>query len=85
MKSNNSSRKRKDLATLAIELSVIVNGSEMKLPDGTTIENLLKHLELDARLVAVEQNLEIIPKANYSRQRISAGDTLEIVHFVGGG
>ena len=57
----------------------------MELPDGTTIQNLLIQLELDPRLVAVERNLEIVPKANYTDQRIAAGDSIEIVHFVGGG
>ena len=57
----------------------------MELPDGATIQNLLTQLELDSRLVAVEQNLEIVPKSNYANQRILAGDTIEIVHFVGGG
>ena len=85
MKSSNSLKRRKVLATLANELKITVNGSAMELPDGATIENLLIQLELDARLVAVERNLEIVPKANYSAQKITSGDSIEIVHFVGGG
>jgi thiamine biosynthesis protein ThiS len=57
----------------------------MELEDGQTIQNLLAHLELDARLVAVERNLEIVPKSQYQNQTLSDGDTVEIVHFVGGG
>jgi thiamine biosynthesis protein ThiS len=57
----------------------------MKLSDGATIQDLLKLLEIDSRLVAVEQNLSIVTKSNYSQQRISDGDAIEIVHFVGGG
>ncbi len=57
----------------------------MELPYGITIETLLLELELDSRLVAVEQNLEIVPKAIYGERKISEGDNLEIVHFVGGG
>lgn len=57
----------------------------MELPYGITIENLLTQLELDARLVAVEQNFEIVPKSNYGERKILEGDKLEIVHFVGGG
>ena len=57
----------------------------MELQHGLTIENLLAHLELDARLVAVEVNLEIVSKTNYSAQKLSEGDRIEIVHFVGGG
>lgn len=57
----------------------------MELQDGITIENLLTQLELDARLVAVEQNLEIVPKADYAARTIREGDSIEIVQFVGGG
>ena len=57
----------------------------MEFPDGTTIDNLLSQLELDPRMLAVEQNLEIVHKADYSKRVIAAGDTIEIVHFVGGG
>jgi sulfur carrier protein len=57
----------------------------MELQHGLTIERLLAHLELDSHLVAVELNLEIISKADYRTQKISEGDTIEIVHFVGGG
>ena len=85
MKSSNLLKRRKVLATLANELKITVNGSAMELPDGATIENLLIQLELDARLVAVERNLEIVPKANYSAEKIAPGDSIEIVQFVGGG
>ena len=57
----------------------------MELQHGATIQNLLTQLELDYRLVAVEQNLEIVPKAKYAEKTISDGDAIEIVHFVGGG
>ena len=57
----------------------------MELQDGITIENLLAQLEIDLRLVAVEQNLEIVPKADYSTRLIREGDSIEIVQFVGGG
>jgi thiamine biosynthesis protein ThiS len=57
----------------------------MELQNGITIKNLLAQLELDVRLVAVEQNLEIVPKADYSTRLIREGDTIEIVQFVGGG
>ena len=57
----------------------------MELQDGITIENLLAQLEIDVRLVAVEQNLEIVPKTEYSTRSIGEGDSIEIVQFVGGG
>ena len=85
MKSSNSLKRRKVLATLVRKLNATVNGSAMELQDGITIENLLAQLEIDVRLVAVEQNLEIVPKADYSTRLIREGDAIEIVQFVGGG
>lgn len=57
----------------------------MELQKNITIANLLTELELEVRLVAVEQNLVIVPKSRYAEQTISDGDKIEIVHFVGGG
>jgi thiamine biosynthesis protein ThiS len=57
----------------------------MELEHGLTIQELLIRLELDPRLVAVELNLEIVPKARFAQQEIRQGDSIEIVHFVGGG
>ncbi|HEY4491929.1 MAG TPA: sulfur carrier protein ThiS [Acidobacteriota bacterium] len=66
-------------------LSVTVNGSKLDLPQRATILDLLRILEADPALVAVEQNLLIVPKAEFSSRRISDGDSIEVVHFVGGG
>jgi thiamine biosynthesis protein ThiS len=85
MKSSNSSKRKKVLAILVRKVKATVNGSAMELQDGITIENLLAQLEIDLRLVAVEQNLEIVPKVDYATRRISEGDSIEIVQFVGGG
>jgi len=64
---------------------VHVNGARMEVPSGTTVAGLLEHLEIKPVLVAVEQNLEIVPKTQFSLRKIADGDRLEIVHFVGGG
>jgi len=69
----------------AKSVNVQVNGTSMEVPTGTTVAGLLKHLEIEPVLVAVEQNLEIVPKAQFSARTIADGDRLEIVHFVGGG
>ena len=66
-------------------LHAFVNGSPMDFPEGTTISDLLKILEIGNVPVAVEQNLEIVKKADYSQRPIAEGDQIEIVHFVGGG
>lgn len=62
-----------------------MNGSAVELPKGATVSELLSFLEIDPVLVAVEQNLEIVKKSDFVGRRLSAGDTIEIVHFVGGG
>ena len=42
-------------------------------------------MDIDPTKVAVERNLEIVPKSQFDRQNIENNDTLEIVHFIGGG
>jgi thiamine biosynthesis protein ThiS len=64
-------------------LALTVNGEPMQVPPGTTLAGLIARLELDTRKVAVERNLEIVPRSTYVA--LSAGDALEIVHFIGGG
>lgn len=50
-----------------------------------SIAALLERLELDLRKIAVERNLEIVPRSEYKRTLLSEGDNIEIVNFVGGG
>lgn len=50
-----------------------------------SVLGLLTHLEFDARKVAVERNEEIVPKSRYADTALASGDSLEIVHFIGGG
>ncbi len=70
---------------LVHKLHVSVNGSLMEIVEGTTVSDLLKILEIGNVPVAVEQNLEIVSKAEYVTRAINDGDKIEIVHFVGGG
>jgi len=69
----------------AKSLNVRINGTPMEVPSGTTVAGLLEHLEIEPVLVAVEQNLEIVPRTQFPLRALSDGDRLEIVHFVGGG
>ena len=48
-------------------------------------DDLVDSLGLDPRKVAVERNLEIVPRSAYSSVRLADGDRIEIVHFIGGG
>ena len=64
----------------------IVNGEERALAAGSTLGDLLRSLELDPRLVVVEHNRVILrDRERYASLALGRGDTLEIVHFVGGG
>jgi thiamine biosynthesis protein ThiS len=85
MSSSFSSTKRRRLASPTENLSITVNGTSMTLPVGSTITDLLRLLEVEPGLVAVEQNFEIVPREQYPDREILEGDRLEIVHFVGGG
>ncbi len=64
---------------------VQLNGELREIPAGLTVQELLEHLKLHPRLVVVEHNGEILRRETYSDTAVSAGDTLELVHFVGGG
>ena len=66
-------------------ISVTVNGEPRRIPAPATVASLVADLGLDARKVAVERNLSIVPKSTYAEAAVADGDWLEIVHFVGGG
>jgi len=68
-------------ATIAIE----VNGETRQVPDGASVAELLALLGLAAPKVAVERNLEIVPRSAWGGTKLVAGDRLEVVHFIGGG
>jgi sulfur carrier protein len=63
---------------------IIVNG-EQKEVGPLSVLGLLEMLEIDPRRVAVELNLEILPKPDYATTVLQDGDRIEIVQFVGGG
>jgi thiazole synthase len=66
-------------------LSVRINGEHRRVPDQTTIAELVNQLGLDPLRVAVERNLEIVPRSALGQVCVEDGDDFEIVHFVGGG
>ena len=67
------------------DLSVRVNGEDLRLPRGASVASLLDHLKVSTPRVAVERNREILPKASYSSTLVEEGDVFEVVEFVGGG
>jgi thiamine biosynthesis protein ThiS len=67
-------------------ITLTVNGIERTFPRGTSIAALLATLALDARMVVVEHNHTILQdRDTFGTRTLSSGDTLELVHFVGGG
>jgi sulfur carrier protein len=62
-----------------------INGEPRDVPDGLTLSALVEHLKMKADRVAVELNLEIVPRPNWPSTQLKESDKLEIVHFVGGG
>ncbi|MGZ3275754.1 MAG: sulfur carrier protein ThiS [Caulobacteraceae bacterium] len=62
-----------------------VNGEERSLETVTDVAGLVAALGLDGRKVAVERNLEIVPRSTYRSTPVADGDRIEIVHFIGGG
>ncbi len=66
-------------------MQVTINGEVKSLEAPVTVAELLSGCGLDPRKVAVERNLEIVPRSGYEAVRIDDGDRIEIVHFIGGG
>ena len=66
-------------------LSIRVNGEHRRVPGGTSIAEMVNQLGLDPGRVAVERNLEIVPRSTFAQVCVEDGDDYEIVHFVGGG
>ncbi len=66
-------------------LSITLNGQSRDVQPDTSLSGLLAELGIDAREVAIEHNLKVIPKDQYPAILISAEDRIEIVRFVGGG
>lgn len=66
-------------------MNITVNGEAREIGAATSVDTLLREIGLDPAKVAVERNLEIVPKSRYADVSLGDGDKLEIVHFIGGG
>ena len=66
-------------------MNLIINGEAREFPAPLNVDSLLEQLGFDARRVAFERNLEIVPRSAYAQTRLDDGDRVEIVHFIGGG
>ena len=65
-------------------MRVTVNGETHALPDGTTVEDLTRHLHVEGR-IALEINCEVVPRSRWTDHALHDGDAVEIVRAIGGG
>ena len=66
-------------------LTITVNGESRRIQPGATVIDLLQEIGLSSGRVAIERNLEILPRDQWPTTIIQPNDRYEIVHFVGGG
>ncbi len=66
-------------------IQILVNGERREVPTGLGVTGLLSHLGLPADRVAIERNLEILPRSQWISTVVVQGDRFEIVQLVGGG
>ena len=66
-------------------MRIQLNGEPRELPDGETVAGLLALRELAGRRVAVELNLDIVPRSQHADTVLKEGDQVEVVHAIGGG
>ena len=66
-------------------VNILVNGVPRSVAADTTLAQLLEMLQLDPRTLAVEVNLDVIPRGRHAERVLQEGDRLEIVTLVGGG
>jgi thiamine biosynthesis protein ThiS len=68
-----------------MEITITVNGENRVANPGSTVVDLLRELGLNPGRVAIERNLEILPRPQWPETHLAPGDRFEIVQFVGGG
>ena len=66
-------------------MQIQLNGEPRNVAPETSIAQLLEEMELDNRSLAVERNLELVPRTEHARVLLQEGDRLEVVTLVGGG
>ncbi len=66
-------------------MKLFINGEEKKFEDGATLVYVLQELDLVTKVMAAAVNMEIVKQDNWDKYRLSDGDKLELLDFVGGG
>ena len=70
---------------MSADIQIVVNGEKREVPASLDVTGLLSHLGLPTDRVAIERNLEILPRSQWSSTDVLPGDRFEIVQLVGGG
>ena len=66
-------------------MNISINKEMISLPEETTVTGLLDRLDIERKNIAVEINMEIIPKSEFDEYRLKENDSVEIIRAVGGG
>jgi sulfur carrier protein len=66
-------------------MEIYLNGEAREVPDNCTAAQLVEELDLTGKRVAMEVNMEIVPRSGYQAHTLHEGDKVEIVHAIGGG
>ena len=78
-------RRRAFRRLVHLKMKIQLNGEQRELAVGITLAGLLEELELESRNVAIEVNLDVVPRARHAEHVLNDGDQVEIVTLVGGG
>jgi thiamine biosynthesis protein ThiS len=66
-------------------MQILVNGAAREVPDNYTAAELVEAMDLAGKRIAMEVNLEIVPRSSYAAHRFQPGDRIEVVQAIGGG
>ena len=66
-------------------VTVTLNGEPVSFAAGASVADVVAHLGLVGKRIAVERNQDIVPKSQHATTHLIAGDVIEIVHAIGGG
>jgi sulfur carrier protein len=67
------------------KIKIIVNGKQMTINLKYSLKNLIDHLKLPIKKIAIELNMQIVDKEKINKIILKSGDKIEIVNFIGGG
>jgi len=70
---------------LGFRMQIIVNGEQREVVNGLTAAQLVEDMQISGQRIAMEVNLEIVPRSTYAEHTFKDGDKIEVVHAVGGG